>query len=245
MASSLWTKGLSRHLITEASCEPSAIFGVKRRNGAGLIESVSCSVEELARNHAYVRSDLFPALETLRGSDDQHKGECGKRTYTGVSHQPQHVGSFPGFSLDGFAYLHKQAGQDSRKRAAVPFIATTDGQIAGYYTLSQYAIAVDAVPNEVAKKLPKYPMVSVTLLGRLAVSTEFRGQGLGEILLMDALHRSLESSKQVASAGVVVDAKDEPAAAFYRKYGFIELPKIENRLFLPTETIEQLFRRGT
>ena len=86
-------------------------------------------------------------------------------------------------------------------------------------------------------------MVSATLLGRLAVSSEFRGQGLGETLLMDALHRSLDSSKQVAATGVIVDGKDESAAAFYKKYGFIELPKIENRLFLPMGTVEQLFRK--
>jgi predicted GNAT family N-acyltransferase len=142
------------------------------------------------------------------------------------------------------SYLHKQAGQDARKRAAVPFVATSDGQtIAGYYTLSQYAIALDAIPEDVAKKLPKYPMVSATLLGRLAVSIEFRGQGVGETLLMDALHRSLASSEQVASTGVIVDAKDESAARFYKKYGFVELPKIENRLFLTMGTVEQLFRK--
>jgi predicted GNAT family N-acyltransferase len=141
-------------------------------------------------------------------------------------------------------YLHKQAGQDARKRAAVPFVATSDGQtVAGYYTLSQFAIGLDAIPEDVAKKLPKYPMVSATLLGRLAVSTEFRGQRVGETLLMDALRRSLQSSKQVASAGVIVDAKDESATAFYRKYGFIDLPKIKKRLFLPMGTIDQLFAR--
>jgi predicted GNAT family N-acyltransferase len=84
-------------------------------------------------------------------------------------------------------------------------------------------------------------MVSATLLGRLAVSEQFRGQRLGERLLMDALHRALQSSKQIASAAVVVDAKDSQAVAFYRKYGFIDLPKIEKRLFLPMGTIAQLF----
>jgi ribosomal protein S18 acetylase RimI-like enzyme len=105
-------------------------------------------------------------------------------------------------------------------------------------------MGLEAIPEEVAKRLPKYPMVSATLLCRLAVSTEFRGRGLGEILLMDALHRSLDSSKQIASAGVIVDAKDEFAAGFYRRYGFIELPKIEKRLFLPMGTVEPLFRKG-
>ena len=76
------------------------------------------------------------------------------------------------------------------------------------------------------------------------MSTEFRGQRVGETLLMDALHRSLDSSKQVASAGIIVDAKDESADACYAKYGFIELPKIEKRLFLAMGTVEQLFRKN-
>lgn len=71
-------------------------------------------------------------------------------------------------------YLRTQAGQDLRKRAAVPFVITPDGKrVAGYYTLSQYAVELDVVPPELAKKLPRYPMVSVTLLGRLAVSIDF------------------------------------------------------------------------
>jgi len=143
-------------------------------------------------------------------------------------------------------HFRAQASQDARKNVAAPFVLVLpDGAIAGYYTLSQYAIGLDAIPEEVAKKLPKYPMVSATLLGRLAVSIEFRGQGVGEFLLMDALHRSLVSSKQIASAGVIVDAKDESAARFYKKYGFLALPKIENRLFLPMGTVEQLFRKDS
>ncbi len=140
-------------------------------------------------------------------------------------------------------YLHKQAGQDPRRRAAVVFVATPDGRtIAGYYTLSQYAITLDAVPDQIAKKLPKYPLIPATLVGRLAVSAAFRGQGLGEMLLMDALYRSLGGSRQLASVGVVVDAKDDAAVAFYRKYGFLELPKIPRRLLLPMATVERLFK---
>lgn len=141
------------------------------------------------------------------------------------------------------AYLHKQAGQDLKKRAAVPFVITPDGKtIAGYYTLSQYAVQLDAVPSDVAKKLPKYPVVPATLLGRLAVNTAFRRQGLGAMLLMDALNRALLHSAELASAGVVVDAKNAAAQAFYKRYGFLELPKVERRLFLPMGTVESLFR---
>lgn len=64
---------------------------------------------------------------------------------------------------------------------------------------------------------------------------------MGELILMNALERSLQASQQVASSAVIVDAKDDRARSFYLKYGFIELPAIPNRLFLPMATIEQLF----
>ena len=106
-------------------------------------------------------------------------------------------------------YLRKQTGQDFKKHAAVPFVLTPDGStIAGYYTLSQYAVQLDNVPAAVVKKLPRYPLAPTTLVGRLAVSIDFRGQGYGETLLMDALHRILQHSQEVASACVIVDAKD-------------------------------------
>ncbi len=140
------------------------------------------------------------------------------------------------------AYLKKQAGQDLKKCAAVPFVITPDGTtIAGYYTLSQYSVQLDEIPAEVAKRLPKYPMVPATLLGQLAVSTAFRGQGHGATLLMDALYRTLHHSREVASTGAIVDAKDAVALAFYKKYGFLELPRIERRLFLPMGTVVELF----
>jgi predicted GNAT family N-acyltransferase len=140
------------------------------------------------------------------------------------------------------SYLQKHAGQDLKKRAAVPFVITPDHKtIAGFYTLSQYAVDLGELPEDVSKRMPRYPMVSATLLGRLAVSLDFRGQGLGVRLLMDALHRALQSSKQIASATIVVDAKDNQAVAFYKKYGFIELPKVDRRLFLPMGTVARMF----
>jgi ribosomal protein S18 acetylase RimI-like enzyme len=140
------------------------------------------------------------------------------------------------------SYLQRQARQDLKKRAAVPFVITPDHRtIAGFYTLSQYAVDLGELPEDIGKKMPRYPLVSTTLLGRLAVSINFRGQGLGEKLLMDALRRALESSKQIASAAVVVDAKDGQALKFYKRYGFIELPRVDRRLFLPMGTIAQMF----
>ncbi len=138
-------------------------------------------------------------------------------------------------------YLKKQASQDVAKRAAVCFVLTPDGKtIAGFYTLSQYSVDLVQLPKEVAAKLPKYREVPATLLGRLAISGKLRGQKLGEFLLLDALHRSLRQSQQVASSAVIVDAKDDSARRFYLHFGFLSLPETPNRLFLPLQTIEKL-----
>lgn len=141
-------------------------------------------------------------------------------------------------------YLKERANQEVKKRVAAVYVLTPNGtRIAGYYTLSQYSIDAGELPEGIAKKLnvPKYDKLPATLLGRLARSLEFKGQGIGEILLMGALERALEHSKNIASLAVVVDAKDDRARVFYQDYGFIDFPGHPNRLFLPMQTIEQLF----
>lgn len=139
-------------------------------------------------------------------------------------------------------YFHRQAGQDLRKRVAAVFVAIDSKEnILGFYTLSAHMLSVGELPESVIKKLPKYPNIPATLLGRLAVSRELRGRGLGEILLMDALKQSLLGTKHVMSAAVVVDSKNDHARRFYEKYGFIPLPSQPTRLFYLMKTITTLF----
>ena len=145
------------------------------------------------------------------------------------------------------AYLKEHASQEMKKRVAAVYVLTPgDKIIAGYFTLSQYSIDAGELPTEVARKLhvPKYDKLPATLLGRLARSQQFKGMGLGEILLMGALKRSLEHSKNVASLAIVVDAVDDKARAFCRTYGFLDLPDHPNRLFLPMKTVARLFAEG-
>jgi hypothetical protein len=93
-------------------------------------------------------------------------------------------------------YLRRQATQDIRKRVAAAFVLTADGRtIAGYYTLSQYSVQLDLMPDEIARRFPKYPYVPTTLIGRLARSAAFESQGVGELLLLDAMERSLTLSE--------------------------------------------------
>ena len=114
--------------------------------------------------------------------------------------------------------------------------------ILGYYTLSSYGVDIGELPVDVAKKLPRYPLIPATLLGRLAVDRRYQGQGVGEFLLMDALHRSLVQSAEIAAAAVVVDAIDTGAVKFYEHFGFVRFPAMAGRLFLPMKAIAGLFR---
>ena len=161
-------------------------------------------------------------IEPLGKNHDRAAFSCGKE------------------SLD--RYLKTQAGQAVGKNLAAVFILTSDGKrIAGYYTLSSYAVQLDEIPEEIGKKLTRMREIPATLLGRLARSAEFRGLGIGGVLLANALKRALQNSAQVASWAVIVEAIDEEAAEFYKHYGFIPFPNQPSRLFLPMNSIQKMF----
>ena len=137
-------------------------------------------------------------------------------------------------------YFLERIRKEVDASVAAAFVMADGPAVLGYYTLSAHSMERGALPDEVAKKLklPKYPLIPATLMGRLAVDLQYQGQRLGEILLMDGLQRSYVHSNQVASFAVVVDAK-ENAVEFYRRYGFLQLPQGQ-RMFIPMETIKKL-----
>ncbi len=140
-------------------------------------------------------------------------------------------------------YLQKHARQDVDNRVAAAFVLTEPPamRVLGYYTLSASGIALDDLPQPLIKKLPRYPQLPVTLLGRLAVDQSMKGRGLGQFLLMDALRRSFEGAAEIGAMAVLVDAKNEAAERFYLGYGFAHLPEQPRRMFLPMRQIAQLF----
>ena len=139
-------------------------------------------------------------------------------------------------------YFRQQASQDARRKVAAPFVMMdSTRRIVGYYTLSAYGIRSTELPPAVAKKLPKYPLIPATLLGRLAVSSEHQGQKLGKLLLMDALHRSWRNTVEVASVGVVAEAINEAARKFYLHHEFIPLLDHSRKLFIAMGTIKKRF----
>ena len=133
-------------------------------------------------------------------------------------------------------YLREQVTQDVRRRVAACFVALADGpRTAGYYTLASASLLLADLAASTCKKLPRYPTVPAIRMGRLAVDQAFKGQGLGGALLADA--RAARSG--IAAFALMVDAKNEAAAAFYRHHGIIALPDSSLSLFLPLATIQR------
>lgn len=152
------------------------------------------------------------AIEPLASHHDRGQFDCGVET------------------LD--RYLRQQASQNARKNVAAVFVAVLNGSpaVLGFYTLAMAAVRLHDLPAETARRLPRYPAVPAVRLGRLAVDVSARGQGVGALLLIDALHRALRS--EIAWTAVVVDAKDAAARGFYAKFGFTPLADSELNLYL-------------
>lgn len=138
-------------------------------------------------------------------------------------------------------YLRQRAGQDVRRRIAAVFVLVPRGEpdrIAGFYCLSAASILLNELPDTIVKKLPRYPSIPAVLIGRLARDLSF--PGIGQLLLLDALTRSLRHTEDVAAAVVLVDVKDQRAASFYSRYGFTKLSGIGERMLLPMTAVEEL-----
>ncbi len=140
-------------------------------------------------------------------------------------------------------YLKKRASQETKKKIATTFVMVESltSAVIGYYTLSATSILLADLPDEMARKFPRYPNVPATLLGRLAIDNRYQRRGYGELLIIDALRRALQATTEVASYAVVVDAINERARSFYEQYEFCAFPDRKLRLFLPMKTIADLF----
>ena len=142
-------------------------------------------------------------------------------------------------------FLRKRARKEMEARASACFVLvplSDPGRIAGFYTLSAAEINTADLPEAIRKRMPRYQALAATLLGRLARDQAYRGQGIGDRLMQDALARAVAGSAEVGSTAMITDPKDEHAAAFYRGFGF--QPLTGNRLFLPmTEIVKLLGKR--
>lgn len=158
-------------------------------------------------------------IEPLGASHNRHGFKCGIE------------------SLDN--YLKRQAGQDIKRHISRVYVAVQQNnpkKIIGYYTLSSLSIELNQLPEKLSKKLPGYP-IPAALIGRLAVAKSNQGNGIGRVLLADAVKRTIAVSDEIAIYTIVVDAINEKAKTFYRQYGFKPLCDKPLRLFLPLKSI--------
>ncbi len=140
-------------------------------------------------------------------------------------------------SLD--RYLQRQASQDMKRRISRVFVvrpSESGTRVLGFYTLSAISIDLSALPEKVARKLPKHP-VPAALIGRLAVDLSAQGMGMGQMLLADAVQRTIAVSDDIAIYAMVVDAINQEAESFYKHYGFAPLARGSDRLFLPLKSV--------
>jgi predicted GNAT family N-acyltransferase len=140
-------------------------------------------------------------------------------------------------------YIKKYAKQNHEKGIAKTFVAIDDSsslQVDGFYTLSASTIEFESLSESAQKGLPAYPIPAI-LIGKLAVDSAAKGQGLGTELLVDALLRAVKAAQDVAVFAVRVDALNSNARDFYLKYEFIPFQDQPLSLFLPIKTIIQEF----
>jgi predicted N-acetyltransferase YhbS len=140
-------------------------------------------------------------------------------------------------------YIRERAGQDEKRHLSRTFMFHESGQLVGYYTLASTSVALTDLDEAMTRKLPRYTYLPAILLSRLAVDKAQQGKGLGQRLVSDFFRRVYAILKHAGAAFIVVDAKDEDAARYYRGIGFVPVPNQALLLVLPTATIVDALAR--
>ncbi|MGN6327487.1 MAG: GNAT family N-acetyltransferase [Rhodanobacter sp.] len=132
-------------------------------------------------------------------------------------------------------YLQQQAGQHQRQGIATTHVLiddTTSARILGYLSLAAAQLHLHDLQPADRKRLPAYP-IPAARVGRLAVSAQHQGEGYGRLLLGHAVNSALSLRERLGVRVLVVDAKDEHAAMFYKTYGFQPTTETALTLYLP------------
>ena len=135
-------------------------------------------------------------------------------------------------------FLRTKAARHQSQRLSRTFVLVDDGEpsrILGYYSLANCHIDREGLTEQEARKLPKYPIPGVRL-ARLAVDLTQQGRQYGLLLLMDAIKRCVLVSLQSGVYALVVDAKNEAAKRFYKRFGFCEIAIRPMTVYLPLAT---------
>lgn len=134
-------------------------------------------------------------------------------------------------------WLKTKAHQHQQKRlSATKVLVDPGGTLAGYYTLATGQVDFGDLPAEITRTLPRRAL-PVAVLAWLGVSRAHQGQGLGSLLLAQALRDCYEAGKTFAFVAVILDCVNDAAKTFYRHWDFEELPGHSHRMFLSAERL--------
>lgn len=141
-------------------------------------------------------------------------------------------------------WLRRSARHAEAANTGRTFVWTEPGSrvVVGYFTLAAHLVRRRDVPKGVGHGSPD--AIPAVLLARLALHRSLQGQGLGGQLLLDALERAVDASARAAARLVVVDAIDDSAARFYRRYGFRPCPD-PHRLVRKTNEVAAALQAGS
>ena len=168
----------------------------------------------------------MPVISTLSRNHDRTGFDCGKPELN--------------------SFLRATARQHGDKGISRTFVLCEPGKpaiILGYFTLTLCEVRTEELPERYAKKYPAHGLPAVRL-ARIAVARKFQGKGYDGLLLADAIQRTVFVAEQAGVVGLFVDAKDESARRFYKKFGFVALPGHALQLFLPLETLRKTMGIG-
>jgi GNAT superfamily N-acetyltransferase len=153
----------------------------------------------------------FGSIEKLRRDHVLDGFDCGKE------------------ELNGF--LKRQAWNNQQANSAQTYVLAKELVVSGYYSLAAGSITHDAASERVRKGLARHP-IPVILLARLAVDVSLQGKGVGPALLKDALRRAASAADTIGARAVLVHAKDDNAAGFYKHFHFEPSPSDPYHLLL-------------
>lgn len=149
-------------------------------------------------------------------------------------------------------YLNRTVRKHQEGNFTRLFVALAPGEqaVLGYYSLNAHMIEAENLPSGLTKNAPRHGAVPAAYLSMIAVDTSAQGQGLGTVLLADALKRLIPLSDEIGLAVVVLDVIDDGGEAafrrrakFYKSMGFIALPSRPARMFLPMKDVRKAFGR--
>lgn len=123
---------------------------------------------------------------------------------------------------------HNQANHGSKTYVVC---ADDSMSVIGYYALAAGSIQQEDAPGKIKRNMPS--PIPVTVLGRLAVHSQWEGQGIGKGLLKDAVLRSVKTSELIGVKAMLCHAIDEKAKDFYVKHGFLQSPLNPLTVMLP------------